>query len=195
MLLRAMKMLAKWTAIIGGITLVVLVVLTCISVIGRGASTLGHSDFLTGLAPGLAQSIVNTGVGPVTGDFELLEAGVAFAVFAFLPLCQLHSGHATVDVFTSLMPEKFNRFLIAFWEVLLAILIVVISWRLFVGMEDKMRYGETTFLLQFPIWWSYLASFLASVVAAIVAIYCAYARVMTALTGKSYMPASEGALH
>ena len=116
-------------------------------------------------------------------------------MFAFLPLCQLHSGHATVDVFTSLMPEKFNRFLIAFWEVLLAILIVVISWRLFVGMEDKMRYGETTFLLQFPIWWSYLASFLASVVAAIVAIYCAYARVMTALTGKSYMPASEGALH
>ena len=195
MLLRAMKMLAKWTAIIGGITLVVLVVLTCISVIGRGASTLGHSDFLTGLAPGLAQSIVNTGVGPVTGDFELLEAGVAFAVFAFLPLCQLHSGHATVDVFTSLMPEKFNRFLIAFWEVLLAILIVVISWRLFVGMEDKMRYGETTFLLQFPIWWSYLASFLDSVVAAIVDVYCAYVRVMTDLTGKSYMPASEGALH
>ena len=40
-------------------------------------------------------------LGPVPGDFELVEVGTGFAVFAFLPWCQLKRGHATVDLFTS----------------------------------------------------------------------------------------------
>jgi len=88
----------------------------------------------------------------------------------------INRGHATVDIFTSFLPDKPNRFLVFIWEVLFAIVLIVISWRLYVGTTDKMRYGETTFLLQFPVWWGFAACFAASILAAIVAVYSAWMR-------------------
>ena len=187
-----MEWLARTLAIIGGLVLTGLVLLTCISVIGRGGNTLGHSDLLAGAA-GVADMLKR--LGPVTGDFEVVEAGIAFAIFSFLPICQLHGGHATVDVFTNMAPKRINRVIIAFWEVVLALVLILISWRLFEGLLSKMSNGETTFLLQFPIWWAYGASFAASVGAVVVGVYCAAARVAGLITGGHYLPHSEGAMH
>ena len=58
-----------------------------------------------------------------------------------------------------------------------------------------MRFGETTFLLQFPVWWSYAASFAAAVVAVVVALYCAGARVLGLVTAKSYLPQPGETVH
>lgn len=187
--------LARLSAYVGGVVLTLLVLLTTLSVLGRGGNTLGHSDFLTGLAPGLADWLIATGVGPIQGDFEVVEAGIAFAIFAFLPVTQFYSGHASVDIFTSFLSERINRFIRAFWEVILTGIILLITWRLFEGMQDKIRYGETTFLLQFPIWWAYAASFASAIVSSIVAIYCAYVRVLSSLTGREYLPNSQEAVH
>jgi TRAP-type C4-dicarboxylate transport system permease small subunit len=195
LLLNFMDRMARSMAILGGLVLTVLIVLTCISVLGRGGNTFGHSEFLTSLAPGLAEALIGTGIGPVRGDFELVEAGIAFAIFAFLPLCQLHGGHATVDVFTSYLPARINNALIAFWEVLLSATILLITWRLFEGLTGKFGNGEITYILQFPVWYAYAASFAAAVIASVVALYCAAARVTGLLTGRSYRPASEGASH
>ena len=194
-ILNIMERLARVMAILGGLVLVALVILTCVSVFGRGLNTLGHSDFLISLSKAAADGLVASGVGPVNGDFELVEAGVAFTVFAFLPLCQLYGAHATVDVFTSVLPTKITKFLMAFWEVILTGLVLLITVRLYAGMQDKMSYGETTFLLQFPIWWAYGISLIASITASIVAIYCAIARVVEFLTGRHMMPFAEGAGH
>lgn len=191
----AIDRLARLMAIIGGLVLTALVVLTCLSVLGRGLNTLGHSDLLTGLSQSAADALVATGVGPITGDFELVEAGIAFAIFAFLPICQLYSGHATVDVFTSGLPRRATRWLMAFWEVILTAVILLITWRLSAGMMDKINNGETTFLLQFPIWWAYALSLAAALVASLVAVYCAIFRLVTALTGRQVLPFSEGAGH
>ena len=49
-------------------------------------------------------------------------------------------------------------------------------------MQDKVRYGETTYLIQFPIWWAYAASFVAAITASIVSIYCAAMRITGART-------------
>ena len=38
------------------------------------------------------------GLGPIMGDFELVEHGTAFVVFCSLPLCQMRYGHVAVDV-------------------------------------------------------------------------------------------------
>lgn len=195
MMLKPMLWLARVMAILGGVMLIALIALTCLSIIGRGGNSFGHSELLTSLAPGLAKALIASGVAPVQGDFELVEAGIAFAIFAFLPFCQLHSGHATVDVFTSLLPRRANAVLAAFWEVLLAAVIVLICLRLYVGMQDKMRYGEITYLLQFPIWWAYALSLVAAIGAAIVAVYCACARVLTLITGRTYLPQTDGASH
>ncbi|SEL24353.1 Tripartite ATP-independent transporter, DctQ component [Roseivivax marinus] len=192
---RSIERLARIAAIVGGLVLTFLVILTCASVLGRGLNTLGHSDALTSMAPGLADWLIATGVGPINGDFELVEAGVAFAIFAFLPVCQLYGAHATVDLFTSALPERGHRAILAFWEVVLAGAIVLITWRLFVGMGDKMRYGETTFLLQFPVWWAYAASLVGAVVASVVGIYCAVARIIGVATGYTPLPNEVEAEH
>jgi hypothetical protein len=180
--------LARFMALAGGIVLTALVILVCVSVAGRGLNTLGHSSLLEGLWPSLGEWLVGTGVGPVLGDFELVEAGIAFAIFSFLPITQLYSAHATVDVFTGVLPGRVNHWLQAFWEVVLAVVIVVIGWRLFIGFTEKIDNGQTTFLLQFPVWWAYGLSFLGSVVAALVGVYCAIARVLEVLTGRVYLP-------
>lgn len=195
MLLNLMDRLARFMAILGGLVLTLLIGLTCISVLGRGLNTFGHSGLLAGLSEAAADALIKTGVGPVSGDFELVEAGISFTIFAFLPICQLRRGHATVDIFASFFPRGLNRFLEAFWEVALCIVMLLITWRLYVGMDDKMRYGETTFLLQFPIWWAYGFSFLAAAIASIVSIYCAVARVIEFLSGRTFTPEAEGGQH
>ena len=194
-LLPPVRWLARAMALLGGIVLTVLVALACVRIIGRSLNALGHAGFLEAIAPGLAAWLVGTGVGPVPGDFELIEAGIAFAIFAFLPICQLQSAHAVVDVFTNPMPRRVNRFLIAFWEVVLAIVILVIGWRLFVGMTEKFDNQQTTFLLQFPVWWAYAASFAAAFVAMLVGLYCAAARVVSFITGDDILPSVGGADH
>ncbi|MFV0360483.1 TRAP transporter small permease [Tropicimonas sp.] len=183
--------LARAMALLGGLVLSLLVLLTCISVSGRGLNTLGHSDLMRGVSAAAADALVASGVGPVPGDFELVEAGIAFAVFAFLPICQLRGGHATVDIFAARMPGCVNRFLAAFWEVAMALLIVLIAWRLWLGMEDKRGYGEITYLLQFPVWWAYAASFVAAFAASVVAAYCAATRIVVLATGREMCTEAE----
>lgn len=170
-----MVFLARTMAVLGGVVLCALIALTCLSVLGRGANTLGHSAFLTDLAPGLAAFIIGSGIGPVQGDYEIVEAGIAFAVFAFLPWCQLGRFHASVDVFAALLPARGNRALLIFWEWVFALMLILIAWRLFEGLQGKLANGETTFLLRFPVWWSYAASFTAALLAALVGVYSAAA--------------------
>jgi len=172
----AIQKLAQVMALLGGVVLCLLVIMVCVSVTGRELSDLAHSDALRGFGDWL----IDLGVGPILGDFELVEAGVAFAIFAFLPLTQLQGAHAKVDVFTIGMGERVNRALGTFWSMVMAVIIVLITWRLFIGMQDKMRYGETTYLIQFPIWWAYAASLSAAVTASLISLYCAAMR----LTGQ-----------
>lgn len=155
--------LARITAVIGGIVLCAVVLMTCISIVGRALSGMG--------------------LGPVLGDFELVEVGTALAVFCFMPWCTLVAGHATVDVFTNMLSRRSNRYLVAFWEVVMALTLCFIAWRLYEGLLGKIRNGETSFLLQFPIWWAYGASMIPAVVSGLVALWSAWDRIRTAFTG------------
>jgi TRAP-type C4-dicarboxylate transport system permease small subunit len=150
-LARTITWLARSLAILGGVVLVVITIITVVSITGR--------------------AFIWAGLRPVPGDFELVEAGVGFAVFAFLPWCQINRGHATVDVFTSFLPNQVNRHINVFAEVLMTVVITVIAWRLWFGLQDKIRYGETTFILQYPVWWAFAACMAAAVVAVIVSFY------------------------
>jgi len=176
--------LARIMAILGGIVLSALILLTCLSILGRSLNGIFHGAFMESFAPGFSEWALARGVGPINGDFELVEAGVAFAIFAFIPLCQITSGHASVDVFTNQLPVRVNRVLRAVIEVVFALVLILIAWRLYEGMMSKRSYGETTFLLQFPIWWAYAASFVGALVSAIVGVYMAAVRVLEMLTGR-----------
>lgn len=178
-----MMHLSRFMAILGGLVLSLLILLTCVSILGRSLNGIMHGDFMQSVAPGFADWVLAIGVGPVNGDFELVEAGVAFAIFAFIPLCQITSGHASVDVFANLFPRRMNRFLRMVTEIVFALVLLLIAWRLFEGMLSKKSYGETSFLLQFQVWWAYAASFAGAAVAAIVGVYMAYVRTYEYLTG------------
>lgn len=161
----AFTRLAQAMAILGGSILLFVIVMTCVSILGRELK-----------------------LGEITGNYEILEAGIAFAIFSFLPICQLHGGHATVDVFTMGLGARWQRVLKAIWEIVLTAVIIFLTWRLFGGLERYLRNEETTFFLQFPVWWSYLASFLAALVASIVACYCALMRIGEVAQGRAILP-------
>lgn len=182
-------------AILGGIVLSVLILVVCLSILGRTANTVLHHDTVQAVLPGLSRWLIDAGVGAIRGDFELVEAGMAFAIFAFLPLTQITAGHATVDIFTSWLPAPVLRVLQALIEVLFAVVLLVIAVQLKEGLDSRIRSGQTTFLLQFPVWWSYAASLFAATVAALVGLYMAGVRVIEAVTGRAIATRAFGADH
>ena len=187
------KKLAHAMAVLGGLVLITLILLVCTSVLGRSVGTVLHGAFMQTNFTDFSNWALGVGIGAINGDFELVEAGVAFAIFAFLPLCQLSGSHATVDVLTSKLSLRSNQVLKMISECLFALVLGLIAWRLFAGMEAKQRYGETTFLLQFPIWWAYAASFSGAALAALVSIFMAIVRILEALSGKEILTENESA--
>ncbi|MAC72045.1 MAG: TRAP transporter small permease [Paracoccaceae bacterium] len=187
------KKLAHAMAVLGGLVLISLILLVCTSVLGRSVGTVLHGAFMQTNFTDFSNWALGVGIGAINGDFELVEAGVAFAIFAFLPLCQLSGSHATVDVLTSKLSLRSNQVLKMISECLFALVLGLIAWRLFAGMEAKQRYGETTFLLQFPIWWAYAASFSGAALAALVSIFMAIVRILEALSGKELLTENESA--
>lgn len=167
-----MLTLSRVMAYLGGAVLTGLILMTCASVLGR-----------------------EIGLGPVTGDFEIIEAGIAFCIFAFLPLCQITAGHASVDIFTQTLSDRANRVLRFIADGLFAAVLVLIALRLASGTISKYGYGETTLLLQFPIWWAYAASLIGAVIAALVAVYVAGVRLVELSNGRALLPQDQGAEH
>jgi TRAP-type C4-dicarboxylate transport system permease small subunit len=127
--------LARWTALVGGAVLVALMLMVVISVVGR--------------------AMIGIGLGPIPGDFELVEVGVGIAVFFFLPWCYLKGGHATVDLLHMHMPRWFQKTVDTVSDLLMLIVWLVMTWMLWEGMVEKKEYMETTFILQMPVWWAY----------------------------------------
>ena len=145
---------ARTFAILGGLVLSALIVLTCLSIVGRAANSMLHGELVQSYMPEFAGVLIGTGVGAINGDFELVEAGMAFEIFAFLPLCQLSGAHASVDVFTARLPLRINAVLRLCIEIVFALTMVLIAVQLFSGMQSKHASGQTTLLLQFPVWLS-----------------------------------------
>jgi TRAP-type C4-dicarboxylate transport system permease small subunit len=149
--------LANWTAIVGGIVLVALTLMVVASVAGR--------------------AMIGLGLGPVPGDFELVEVGVGIAIFFFLPWCYLRGGHATVDLLYMHMPAWFRKGVDLFSDVAMLLVWLVLTWKLWEGMLEKKSYMETTFILQMPIWWA----FAFCLVGAVIGCICYAARTLTRL--------------
>lgn len=166
--------LARGVAIAGGIVLVAIVALIVVSVIGR--------------------SLTWAGLGPVLGDYELVEAGIGFAVFAFLPWAHLTRGHAVVSIFTDMLGPRFNAWLLVLCDALMLVVAVFLTWRHALGTLDKFSYGETTLLLRMPLGWSYAAGLVGAVTLVIVALYVLIRSLGDAMAGRP-AAASQGAAH
>lgn len=127
--------LSRWTAILGGAMLCALMLMIVVSVSGR--------------------ALIGVGLGPVPGDFELVEVGTAIAVFFFLPWTYLKGGHATVDLLYMHLPGWGQRLVLIVSDVIMLVVWLALTWMLYEGMLEKREYQETTFIVAMPVWWAY----------------------------------------
>ena len=74
---------SKVMALLGGLVLTILILLIVTSILGRTLNSLLHSGFAQMILGGSAQSLIDMGLGPVNGDYELVEAGIAFSILHF----------------------------------------------------------------------------------------------------------------
>ena len=110
------------------------------------------------------RALAGFGLGPVPGDFELVEAGTALAVFCFLPWCHLKGGHAVVDMLWHLYPPALKRVLVVLSDALMLVVWVLLIWRMSIAMVEYRHNGEVSFILQMPVWWGYAASMVPALV-------------------------------
>jgi TRAP-type C4-dicarboxylate transport system permease small subunit len=145
---RALHRTATGVALLGGLVLFALTLLTVISVVGRAAFS-----------------------APIPGDFELVELGMAVAIFSFLPYCQIVRGNVIVDLFTSKASLRTRALLDGVGNMLYTAIAALLTWRVALGGLEIRSYNETTMVLQVPVWWGYVP---AVAFLAFLTIVCAY---------------------
>ena len=134
-------------AIIGGLVLTGVMLLAVVSIIGRGLARSGLDIFNRG-ALGW--------VGPIPGDFELVSMGAGIAIFCFLSWAHFQRGHVTVDIFVSKLGPRGLAWLSVVTNLLLTIMVVILAQKVGEGLDDKMRFRETTQILEIPVWYKYV---------------------------------------
>jgi TRAP-type C4-dicarboxylate transport system permease small subunit len=148
---RLVHALARWSAIAGGLMLIAMTILICVSIIGR--------------------AFLWAGLKPILGDYELVSIGMGFAVFAFMPWAHLKRGHALVSLVTDAFGVRANGVILVVTDAMMLVISTFLAWRLYVGMVDKFAYRETTLLLRFSLGWAYALGLIGAVILVVVAIY------------------------
>lgn len=125
--------LAGFCAVLAGVLLTVITLMTCISVLGR-----------------------NTTGATLVGDFELTGVAAGAAVALFLPWCQLRRGNIIVDFFTSRASGRTNAVLDRFGAAILGLCMALLAWRTVLGGLSAWSTQSTTMMLGFPEWIAYV---------------------------------------
>jgi TRAP-type C4-dicarboxylate transport system permease small subunit len=126
-------MLAKLCAILAGVLLTVVTLMTCVSLLGRN---------LIGVS--------------IVGDFVLSGAAAGAAIALFMPWCQLQRGNIIVDFFTAKAGERALVAFDRFGALLLGLMMALLAWRTTLGGINAWKSGSGTMLIGFPEWVIYV---------------------------------------
>lgn len=132
--MKLLSFLAQACAVLAGIILTAVTLVTCASVAGR-----------------------NTTGWTLLGDYELTAVAAGAAVALFMPWCQLRRQNIIVDFFTSRASSAVNARLDRFGALLLAAMFLVLAWRTAAGGLNARSSMTTTMMLGFPEWITYAA--------------------------------------
>ncbi len=127
-------MLAHLCAVLAGLLLTGITLMTCVSLIGR-----------------------NTTGWTINGDFELTGVATGAAIALFMPLCQLKRGHIIVDFFTAKASEATNHFLDRVGALCVSAVFALMAWRTVLGGINAHDTFSGTMMLGFPEWIVYAA--------------------------------------
>jgi TRAP-type C4-dicarboxylate transport system permease small subunit len=146
--LRVLEQLAKFCAILAGLILTGITLMTCASLIGR-----------------------NTTGWTLVGDFELTGVAAGAAVALFLPWCQARRGNIIVDFFTAKASAATTEKLDRIGAFLLGLALALLAWRCAVGGLSSYKSHSTTMMLGFPEWIVYLAMVPPMILTAVIAFF------------------------
>ena len=132
--MKFLSILARACAILAGLLMTAITLVTCASLIGR--NTIGAT---------------------LLGDYELTAVTAGAAVALFLPWAQLRRGNIIVDFFTAKMSNSVNAGLDRFGALVLALVMLLLGWRTIVGGLNAYDSQTTTMMLGFPEWVVYAA--------------------------------------
>lgn len=93
---------------------------------------------------------------PVSGENEIVQAGIAVAVFAFLPYCQLTGANISADIFTSRLSARSIAVLTLIGSLTALAFSILLIWKTWDGLLDYHELLETTPIMQFPIWLAFI---------------------------------------
>ena len=127
--MRLLVLLARISAVLAGILLTFITIMTCASILGR--------EFIG---------------SAITGDFELSGAATGAAIAMFMPWCQAKRGNIIVDFFTANTSEKANVLMDRFGALLLSLCFGVLAWRTGLGGMSSYVSNSGTMILGFPEW-------------------------------------------
>lgn len=149
---------AQGFAILGGLVLIAMALVTVYSIIGRalpkGLPLLGWWR-------------------SIRGNFELVELATAIAIFSFLPWTHLTRGNVLVDFFTMKAGPRVKAGFALFANLLFAVIAGLFAWRMVVGTQGMLNatYKQTTMLLRVPVLWGYLPATVFMCFLALVTVY------------------------
>lgn len=131
------RVITLW-ALLGGLILLAIVIMTAVNVAGFTGNTIARP--FGGTVPGL----------PGYEDAVTMLIGVAG--LSMFPYCQLNGGHASVDVFMSKAPKWANRFVMGLSNILVACVALAMAVMLVYGTLEARSDGVQTAVLGWPVW-------------------------------------------
>jgi TRAP-type C4-dicarboxylate transport system permease small subunit len=145
---RVLESLAKLCAILAGVLLTGITLMTCGSLIGR--NTTGDS---------------------IVGAFELTAVAAGAAIALFMPLCQVRRGNIIVDFFTAALPDRVNDKFDRVGALLLSVLFALLTWRTALGGINSWQSNSETQIMGFPEWVVYAFMVPAFALAALIGLW------------------------
>ena len=138
---------AKLCAVLAGVLLVVITLMTCVSLIGR--NTVGWT---------------------IVGAFELSGFAAGAAIALFMPWCQVRRGNIIVDFFTTRASPAVQDRLDRFGALMLALAMGLMAWRTTIGGLDAWRTQAESMMMGFPQWIVYVGMVPPLVLTALIAL-------------------------
>lgn len=132
-LLKLLEALAKASAVLAGVLLTVITLMTCASLIGR-----------------------NTTGWTIVGDFELTAYAAGAAIALFMPICQLRRANIIVDFFTVRARFATRLALDRFGAALMAATMALMTWRSALGLVNAWTTQTGSMMLGVPDWWVFV---------------------------------------
>ncbi len=146
--MRTLELLAKFCAILAGVLLTAITLMTCASLAGR--NTIGLT---------------------LAGDFELTGVVAGAAIALFMPWCQVRRGNIIVDFFTAKSSAQSIDRLDRFGALLVALMMALLAWRSTVGGLSAFSNKSGTMMMGFPEWIVYAAMVPPLALTAVIALF------------------------